>query len=149
MKNKRVLNMSGVKKDQGAVEEEREEDRGWGWGGRRWKLDDRKEEWCYLLWECAGFWEVCNFSKLDWIGWSACVLTNFFNFFLEHLITCDVLNSCWESVPNKWWPVEKWVDVMTGMCFGQDKLLWFPHGATAERRCKGEEAKVKRGKTSE
>ena len=27
--------------------------------------------------------------------------------------------------------------------------MWFPHGATAERRCKGEEARVKRGRTSE
>ena len=63
MINKRVVNMSGVKKDQGGVEEEREEDR--------------------------------------------------------------------------------------GMCFGQDKLVWFSHGATAERRSKGEEARVKQGRTSE
>ena len=34
----------------------------------------------------------------------------------------------------------KMSDVVTGMCFVQDKLVWFPHGATAERRCKGEEA---------
>ena len=57
MINKRVVNMSGVKKDQGEVEEDREADRGWEWEGRRWKLDDRQEEWCYLLWEYAGFWE--------------------------------------------------------------------------------------------
>ena len=31
------------------------------------------------------------------------------------------------------------------MCFGQDKLVWFPHGATAERWCKGVEARVQRG----
>ena len=34
--------------------------------------------------------------------------------------------------------------MFTGTCFGQDKLVWFPHGATAERQCKGEEASEKR-----
>ena len=39
---------------------------------------------------------------LNWIelcGVHVCRL-NFFNVFLKRLITCDVLNSCWERVPN-------------------------------------------------
>ena len=78
MTNKRVVNMSGVKKDQGEVEEEREADRGWGWEGRRWKLDDRQEVIFYESVLASG--RFCKFSKLDWIGWSACVLTIFFQF---------------------------------------------------------------------
>ena len=96
------LNDLSVKKDHGGVEEEREEDRGWGWESRRWKLDDRKEEWCYLLWECM-CWLLGGFVNfLNWIelgGVHVC-WPIFFNFFLKRPITCDVLNSCWESVPN-------------------------------------------------
>ena len=56
--NKQVVNMSGLKKDQGGKEwrmkEKKNEDEDEEAGGG----NDTKEEWCYLLWECAGFWEV-------------------------------------------------------------------------------------------
>ena len=100
MINKRVVNMSGVKKDQGEVEEEREADRGWGWEGRRWKLDDRKKNDVIFYESVLASGRFVNF--LNWIelgGVHVC-WPIFFNFFLKRLITCDVLNSCWESVPN-------------------------------------------------
>ena len=68
--------MSGVKKDQGGVEEEREEEWGWGWGGDsgQWMIERKNDVIFYEnVLASAKFYK---FSKLDWIGLSACVLTN-------------------------------------------------------------------------
>ena len=85
-------------------------------GGGNWMIERKND--VYLLWEWAGFWEV--YYNIDWIGLSACVFR-----------TSDDRR-----------PVEKWVGVFAGMCFGKDKLVWFLHEATAECRCKAEEAGV-------
>ena len=89
-KVKSIVNMSGVKKDQGGVEEEREEEWGWGLGGDsgQWMIERKNDVIFYENVLASG--KFYKFSKLDWIGLSACCLP--INFFLKRLITCDVLN---------------------------------------------------------
>ena len=80
MINERVVNMSGVKKDQGGVrrKEKQIEDEDEKADGGNWMIDRKNDVIFYESVLASG--RFCKFFKLNWIGWSACVLTNFFQF---------------------------------------------------------------------